>query len=716
MRRAFYARLSLSGMYKNRQIYLPYLLTCVGMIMMYYIIFFLSVSPSVAAMYGGDDAQMILGIGTGVMATFSVIFLFYTNSFLMRRRKKEFGLYNILGMGKGHIFRVLLWETLFSAVFALIVGLLCGILFSKLAELCMAKLLGSAVSHAFLVEWPVVRSTVVLFVIIFTIMLLNGIRQVYVAKPVELLGSETAGEKPPKANWFLALLGLAMLSVAYYFAVTIEEPLTALLTFFVAVVLVILGTYLLFVAGSVALCRLLQKRKNYYYKTSHFVSVSSMAYRMKKNGTGLASICILSTMVLVMVSSTACLFFGTESALRHRFPREMVFKIYSVEESRISQVKEAAAQVVASHGLLEENVIDYHFLGIGAFLKDDEAILDMERLEDFSFGGYENVTELYFIPLQDYNRLMGENRTLASGEALIHCERRSYAYDTITVEGCAPIRVKEQLDDFAETGIDTMNIIPSIFIVMDDEALLDQIYELQTTVYGSNASAMQNYFAFDVHCDDEEMTQLMAEIREAIKQEQLADAAYPHVSSECIGEHRNGFYALYGGLFFLGILLGAVFLVAAVLIIYYKQISEGYEDRARFVILEKVGMTKKEIKKSINSQVLTVFFLPLVTAGVHLAFAFPIITRLLELFGLFEVPLLCATAGICYLLFAAFYMLVYRWTSRAYYRIITSCCAAGCRVIKSIGCFTDCPGNCRNAGIVPASWSHPGTGRYSLYP
>lgn len=667
MRTGFYQKLAISGIRKNRKTYLPYILTCIGMVMMNYIISFLSQNQTVAAMRGGDDMQMVLGLGCGVMAVFSVIFLFYTNSFLIRRRKKEFGLYNILGMGKRHLFRVMFWETLIVAVIALGGGLLCGILFSKLAELCMAKILGTQGSLIFSIEWGAVTGTILLFAVIFFLILVNGIRQIHLAKPVELLNSEAAGERPPKIRWLSSLVGLVLLAAAYYIAVTTEDPMAVITLFFVAVIMVIIATYLLFISGSVAMCRLLQKKKSYYYKTSHFVSVSSMAYRMKRNGAGLATICILSTMVLVMISSTACLYIGAEDAIRERYPRNIGMDTYSVEESYTEAVHEIAREVVESHGLLLENELRYRYLGVAGYLQENEIIFDQSKLTQFGL----DVRQLFIIPLEDYNALLGTQETLEEDQVLLYCTKVDYNYDTLAIEGLGTLRVKKILPEFVANGIDTMQMIPSIFVFVPDLAKMQQIFDAQAAVYGDNSSYQYECYGFDLSCGEEEQIAIQQEIKDRIAQRQLADPAFPRVDCESAAAERTGFYALYGGMFFLGILLGLVFILAAVLMIYYKQVSEGYEDQARFLIMQKVGMTKKEIRKSINSQILTVFFLPLLAAGVHVIFAFPMIQRLLVMFGLRNVPLLVLVALGCYLLFGVFYVVVYRGTSRAYFKIVS---------------------------------------------
>ena len=332
MRGGFYIKLAVSGLGKNKKLYLPYILTCICMVMMFYIIVFLAGSSGIRKLPGGDSLQTMLGLGVFVIAIFSLIFLYYTNSFLIRRRQKEFGLYHILGMGKRSLVKILIWENILSGGASILLGLLCGVLFSRLAELAAAKIVSGKIGFGFTIEPRAFIWTVGLFAAIFFLIMLRMLVHIYRSRPVEMLRSENVGEKPPKANWILAAAGLLILAGAYYLAVTIEDPLTALMLFFVAVVMVIIATYLLFVAGSVALCRLLQKNKKYYYRTKHFVSLSSMVYRMKRNGAGLASICILSTMVLVTVSSTVCLYASTENSLNRRYPRNITAEIYSMDE------------------------------------------------------------------------------------------------------------------------------------------------------------------------------------------------------------------------------------------------------------------------------------------------------------------------------------------------------------------------------------------------
>lgn len=667
----FYPKLALTGIRKNGRLYVPYLLTCICMVMMFYIIAFLSMNEGVGAMQGGETLQAMLSFGYYIMGVFSLIFLFYTNSFLIRRRKKEFGLYNILGMGKWNIARILVWESLIVTAVSLAGGLLCGVLFSKLAELVMVRMLGGQAAFNFTVDFSCIAQTVVLFAAIFLLILLKALRQIHVSNPVELLHSENVGEKPPKANWLVALVGAVLLGTAYVLAVTISDPISALVWFFVAVLMVILATYLLFIAGSVVFCKLLQKNKRYYYKTNHFVSVSSMMYRMKRNGAGLASICILSTMVLVMISSTMCLYIGAEDNLRSRYPRNIVVDTYSIEESQTSQVHTAVASALEEAGLQAENELHYRYLDVAGYFDGAQVIFDQNKIPDFGMSGYSSVRQLFIVPLEDYNRLMGTNETLEKNEVLIYTTKDSYDYDTITMEGCDTLRVKKVVTEFEDNGVDTMQVISSVFLFVPDFDTMEQIFDAQAEIYGDNRSYKHDYYGFDLSCDDATQVAVYDKINTKLAELSGLENLPPRITVECAAKERADFYGLYGGLLSLGVLLGSVFVLGAVLIMYYRQVTEGYEDQDRFDILQKVGMTKREIRKSINSQMLTVFFLPLITAGVHMAFAFPLISKLLMLFGLSNIGLLVAVTVGCYLVFSLFYVLVYAATSRAYYGIVS---------------------------------------------
>ena len=674
MKRGFYPRLAWSGMRKNSKLYLPYSLACIGMTAMFYILMHLAYSPALELLSSSGEVSTILRLGSFVIGVFSLLFLFYTNSFLVRRRFKEFGLYNVLGMNKGNISRVLAWEALINALISLAGGLFLGIALSKLAELGLVNIMGGDTDLDLRISVKALEFTVMFFCGIFLLIYINSLIKIRRSSASELVKSENFGEKPPRANWLFGLAGIVILAAAYYIAVSIKTPLTALSLFFIAVIMVIVATYLIFIAGSVWICRLLQKNKRYYYKKNHFVSVSSMVYRMKRNGAGLASICILATMVLVMISSTTCLYFGAEDALRDRYPRDISISasysgLDSMTDENISALRGEISAAVG--GAETENILDYRCASLVGSLEN--GILDLSEASIYSTAmtTYDYVAEVYIVPLADYNAIAGTNESLGSDEAMIYAYRMDYTDKTFAVDELVSFRVKKVLDSFPiADGSAMASIAPTVFVIVPDFA--DTVAKLGGAVSSSGdepASLSWNY-AFDTPVSDEEETAMCERIGERLS-ECSESGGYLYYSRESLAANRADFYGMYGGLFFLGIMLSIAFICAAVLIIYYKQISEGYEDRRRFEIMQNVGMTKKEIRSSINSQLLTVFFLPLIFAGLHLGFAFPFIHKLLMLFNLSNLPLLIGTTAISFGVFALLYAVVYRVTSNAYYNIVS---------------------------------------------
>lgn len=676
MKIGFYPKLALSGMRKNKRFYFPYFLTCVGMVMMFYIIVFLAYCPLLLSMKGGSNVLFSMSLGRFVLAVFSVIFLFYTNSFLMRRRKKEFGLYNVLGMDKRNIGRLLFWETLMIGMASLFFGIVFGIVFSKLAELGLLNMLRLQVDYTLYVSYQSILQTVILFAVIFLLIFARALWQIKLSNPLKLMNEESVGEKAPKVNWLFAVLGVILLGAAYYIAVSIQNPLTAMMIFFVAVIMVIIATYLLFVSGSVAFCRLLQKKKSYYYKAKHFISVSSMVYRMKRNGAGLASICILSTMVLVMISSTTSLYIGAEDSIRSRYPRNIGIEItVSDMDSFLDDSVEAARNIVENtlqkYGAGKDNVLEYRTASITGQLEEDGRMnIDAEAVNEFDMTTYDTIYAVYLMPLEDYNNLMGTRETLNRDEALVACSNGKYQKSTIAIHNSEALKVKKSLDEYSLNP--ELATIPSMIIVVSDiKEFVEPFYEMEDR-YDNRLLRFNWYYGFNTNVSDEIQIQMKNEIRTAVREEsmQVNNGIYAFgVDSEA--ENREDFYLTYGGLFFLGILLSFVFVAAAILMIYYKQISEGYEDEARFEIMQKVGMTKKDIKKSINSQILTVFFAPLLLAGLHQAFAFPLIWKILQLFMLNNLSLVIIVTVISFLIFALCYCLIYKKTSNVYYSIVS---------------------------------------------
>lgn len=681
MRRGFYLKLAAEGISKNRKFYSPYFLTCICMVMMFYIVAYLSMSADFSAVFGGDMLQSMLGFGVFVIAIFSLIFLYYTNSFLIRRRQKEFGLYNILGMGKRNLVKVLVWENILTAAVSIASGLVLGILFSKLAELAALRILGGETGFAIHVDPKAVIASAVLFLAIFLLIMLRMVFYIFRLRPVELLKSENVGEKPPKANWILALLGAVLLATAYYLAVAVIDPMSAMVMFFFAVILVIIATYFLFIAGSVALCRLLQKKKNYYYKTRHFVSLSSMVYRMKRNGAGLASICILSTMVLVTVSTTVCLWAQTEDSVSKRYPHDIMMEFTSSDYSETEVYKEIVDRTLAEYGETAENVEDYHYYSTAGYQFKDQVTLRWDHLASAGVGEVESIRALYFITLDEYNRISGDSREMSDGELLLYPYKTDFEYDTVTIEDCGTWNVEILDAEPFPVGSAQADVMGSLFIVVKDMSVMKQIEEACNVAADSTGMSL-NYidesYGIDLSCDDEKQIEIYDTIVQRFGELEAQNNGMtedgrdlPHYILDSQAGGRADLIAINGGLFFLGVMLGAVFLFGTVLIMYYKQISEGYEDQDRFDILMKVGMSRKEVRQSINSQVLTVFFLPLVTAGVHLAFAFPLISKILLLMSATEERLLMMITVCCYLVFALFYVIVYGITSKSYYTIIS---------------------------------------------
>ena len=660
MKMSFYPKLAAGNMKKNARTYVPYMLTCIITVAMYYIVKSLSQNPGVKEMIGGGYLSELMFIGSHVVALFAVIFLFYTNSFLVKRRKKEFGVFNILGMEKRHLAWVLGWETAYLALGSLVLGLLLGIIMDKAMYLLVGKIIGGGVSLGFFVSARVIGQTVQIFAVIFLLICINAIRQVHVADPIALLQAGNAGEKEPSTRWLLALAGLVSVGGGYYIAVTVSDPLASLLLFFVAVVLVIIGTYLLFTAGSIALLKILRKNRKYYYRTRHFVSVSGMIYRMKQNAVGLANICVLSTMVLVMVSTTTSLMIGMEDVVRERYPADIM--VYFKEDAPQGNQAyiEAIRALQRERGLAVKNEMAYLYLGLSA---SNEYKYE-ESHEIGVTSALDSMDELFLITLDDYNAVMKERKTLEEGEVMVYSNRTSYDLPVFKLLG-REYRVAEKLDSFVGNGQYSANMSNTIYIVVPDREALLEIYDAQRELLGENARGIRQVYGFDMDADEEEQNAFYNDLLDCMAQNGISAV------TEARAEAKSSFISLYGGLFFIGVFLGVLFVMATVLIIYYKQISEGYDDRERFSIMQKVGMSRDEVKSAIHSQVVTVFFLPLIVAGIHVTAAFPLISKLLVLMQLTNTKLLIACTGACFLVFAVMYVFVYNLTARTYYRIVS---------------------------------------------
>ena len=575
---------------------------------------------------------------------------------------------------------LLLWENgiLFSV--SMVGGLLSGILLSKLAELFMIMLMGGEATYTLRIDPKAFRDTWTIFIPVFAMIFVKGLIQIRRSSAVNLVKSDTVGEKPPRANYVLGIAGILILAGAYYIALSIKSPLIAMAWFFLAVCMVIVATYLLFISGSVMLCRLLQKNKRYYYKPNHFVSVSSMVYRMKRNGAGLASICILCTMVLVIMMGAGSLYVGQEESLNTRYPHEFAASVDFLTEGETKRYSEEKAdyfyaqvdEVLNSYDVTPENAEQVLSTTATGMLKDRALILDPSTVDAANTETMEYVTQIYLIPLSAYNQCMGTDKTLNSGEVFLHCVRRTYDAPVITLSDGTVLTVKEHLTDMMGSGEAAMQIIPSMFIVTDDiEAVMESFNKELGSMSGEYKCRLEVSYSFDADLSEEQQMELGEAIRERVRElDYTGDGGFYSYNVACKAEERADFYGLFGGIFFLGIFLSILFLAATVLIIYYKQVTEGYEDEARFEIMRKVGMTAKDIRKSINSQMLTVFFLPLVTAAVHTAFAFPIVQKLLAIFNLRNTALSLMVTGVAIVIFGIFYGVIYKITSNAYYSIV----------------------------------------------
>ena len=618
--------------------------------MMYYMVSSLSMNPNMMNMIGGDVMQQILSLGIYVITVFAVIFLFYTNSFLIKRRKREFGLFNILGMEKKHLSIVIALESMIVFLVSMVLGIGIGILLDKAFYLLIAKMLNASIALGFYISYQSIVNSIILFLIIFVLMYLFSLIQINLSNPIELLHGDQHGEKEPKTKWLLAIIGLICLGTGYYMSVSIQDPVTAFAFFMVAVILVVIGTYMLFTAGSIVILKLLRKNKRYYYKTNHFISVSNMIYRMKQNAVGLGNICILSTMVLVMLSTTISLWVGMNDIIETRFPRDITVSINSVDSNQALYTIDDMNYAIEQAGIQTEDELVYRTLSVSAFNQGNTYTFGNENM---SLQDISNVVVLYFITLDDYNRTEGTNVSLAPDEVLVFPSGKQFDHKTIDIASNT-FKVKGILDSIKADSNYSANLQNSMFVVVDSMDTLFMIDDLQKQAYGDNASYIHTSYDFNLS-KSEGMS--VKEATDALIANYPGDTTYMMVDTQ-EGNYED-LLSLYASFLFIDIFLSFLFIMATVLIMYYKQITEGYEDKKRFEIMQKVGLDKREVKKTINSQVLTVFFLPLVVAAIHIVFAFPMIEKMLRLLYLDNTNLYIMTTVICFGVFALVYVLIY---------------------------------------------------------
>lgn len=675
--RKLYVKLAAVNIRNNRQLYLPYLLAGVFSAAMFYLVQSIQDNPGLDQMRGGANVAVTLLLGVIIVGLFAAIFLFYTNSFIMKRRKRELSVYNILGMEKKHIAKVLFLEMLFTAAVTIGGGLAFGIVFGKLMTMLLYRMTGFNQSVPFTISLTGCHHTLVLFGCIYAVTLFYNFMQIKLSNPMELLHSANAGEREPKTKVLLAVIGAAALGGGYYLALTVADAVSAITMFFVAVLLVILGTYCLFTAGSIAVLKLLRKNKSYYYKSRHFTTVSGMIYRMKQNAVGLANICILSTMVLVTVSTTLCMYLGVEDALKRRFAHEVsVVSYYNAMPEYPEEVDALAEASLKDSGRVLTGHSAMLNMSLTAVRTDDGfSVTGIGAGTDYSIN---DVVLLTILPKSDWENYTGETvGELERGEIAL-ASSSSYEKGTLALDNeiyqvkqiCAyPEAERDYLDDMADD---------SVFMIVPDRETLGQIFtELKQNWDEERVSLQIKYnMAFDIDGTAEEkvaaenaLHSVISSYNDGHPSDDTKDS-YSRTYVECRAQNRDEYYSLNGGLLFIGLFLGAMFLMVTVLIIFYKQISEGYEDKERYAIMEKVGMSNAEVKRSIRTQILTVFFLPIGAAVLHVVMAFPMIKWILAAFSLNNTALFALCVAATALVFLLIYLLVFALTSRSYYKIV----------------------------------------------
>lgn len=656
--RKLFMKMSLTNINLNRRTYIPFILTSIFTAAMFYIIVSLAGNPDLEQNTGGATLKSLLGMGIWVTGLFAFIFLFYTYSFLFKRRKREIGIYNILGLEKKHISKVLAGEILTVFFLSMVLGLLIGILMDKLMFMLVAKLIGAKSVMTFYISGEAVIKTVMLLVVIFILIFFNSVRQVHFNNPIELLNGSNTGEREPKAKWLLALLGAVCVGTGYYISLTTENIVSALTMFLFAVILVIIGTYMLFVAGSIAILKLLKKNKKYYYKPSHFISVSGMIYRMKQNGVGLANICIISTMVLVMLASTCTLWAGVKDTVNSFYPNDMHVET-QLSKERSAEIFDSFERILSRNDISGKNQIRYRNLTVAA---------EQQGKGFYTYGDNKvndsNMRDLYFITSDDYNKIMGSDIDLTDeNQVAISAPEKGYRGNSFAINEKSFEVVKidaRQLKTVPSKG----SVYPTQFVIVKNENVLDDIKNAIQIHGESSLKDKWNYVA-EGGIDKSQGERVISDLKNSLSEEEwyMVNCDVKSVSEELL-------IGMYAGIMFVGIFLSIMFLMAMILIIYYKQISEGYDDRNRYRIMQNVGLDKREIRRSIRSQVMTVFFLPLIVACAHVAAAFPIIGHLLEGLGMINIGLYVKVTVIAVCIFAVFYAAVYSLTSRLYYKIV----------------------------------------------
>lgn len=657
----FYLKLASTNLKKNHRGYLPFLISMLFLVAINTMTQVIVNNEGMRALPGGDSASSMFGLGHIVIMIFTVIFSFYTNSFLLKQRKKELGLYNILGLGKRELYQLMIWESFLSFFIVLITGLITGVVLSKLAFLVLRRLISVGNEFVFQLLPESLGFVFLLFLGIFFLLLLINCWQIKKTNPISLLHGSKKGEQEPKARWIIAILGLVFLGSGYGIAVTIDSPISALTLFFVAIILVILGTYCLFMAGSIALLKLLKRNERFYYKTNHFISISSMMHRMKQNAAGLASICILSTMVLVTAATTGSLFFGQKDVENTRYPRDVMI-------STVQQPEKVKAAIEAVSAEKQAPITKQVYLTStkSIMFQPKNGNYQLTPLEDFYNTKSATIALINFMTAQEYAKHTDETVNLKDDEIYFYPVSGDVDGNQLKLEN-QKFKIKKRINKFP--GINQqIELTDSFVVILANQSVLEQCL---SDWFPKKAVAAENYpeynFMFNTDLKGEKNQLDFAQTLRNQLNQQLGDSQVRIVDKYTFVSENKIFT---GGFFFLGIIFGATFILATALIIYYKQISEGIDDRERFEILQKVGMSHREVKKVIRSQVMMVFSFPLVVAVIHLGFAFPLIKKLLVLFGLVNWKLFLLVCVIVTVIFAILYFVVYRLTARSYYQLV----------------------------------------------
>jgi len=682
MRSTFFIKNAWNNIKKNYRFFIPRIICEAGLLAVFYIVFTLKQDERILSLKGGDYIAIFMNIGTVIVIILSVILMLYVNGFLMKQRKHEFGLYNVLGMNKRHISRILFFENSISGLFSVASGILLGMLFYKACSLLICKLLKTSVVFGFyFIKADIIALSALLFVAIDLVIYLFNCLIIARLKPIELIKSSAVGEREPKIKWVLLILGIIALGAGYFISLTTKTPLKAMLLFFIAVLLVILGTYFLFTAGSTFILKMLKRNGKFYYNKKHMPAVSGLLYRMKQNAVGLASICILSTCLLVMISTTVSLYVGMEDTLISNYPQHWYVSTgYSVpadnnefEQHSFSfeDAEDLVTKACLKYGVTVKAFERQQYLGVAYTLKNGVLSVGKSNGVDTS-ENMDEITMVIFITQAQYSDATGEELYLNENECALYNfdSKKPIRESTLFVAGKG-LNIKTTLSYFPIKAR-MYSTVKCYAIVVADNSVLNEIYLEQKSVYGDGASEYSNVLA--VTFDDLENAceygeQLDIEVLNKMCEIIGSDEVFIN-GTDSYWDAKESIYGMYASFLFLGLLLGTVFLFATALIIYYKQISEGYEDRSRFQIMKKIGMSEAEVKKTINSQVLIVFFLPLVTAGIHLIFAFPILEKLLHIMLLSNTSMfILCTVGV-FTVFALVYVLIYSLTARTYYKIV----------------------------------------------